>query len=430
MAFVKHAFVILCSLLILSGCDQSANEQQGLSLLIEGKASHNQKSALPAGSEMIIRLEDISALPDSPAILAEKIIQLDPQQKPFRFQLRIFRDQLTENTTYALRVLINSSKGDRWTTEQLHTIDPLQTHIDLGEISLKRFTQDDADTTAQFVCGSRTIKALLNRRSLQLQLNDDVYHLNHVVAASGSQYESSDGQVVLWNKGTQATLTMAGFEWPGCAQVSTNTLALFPFEAHGNEPGWRLTAHFDEVTLDWNYGQQHLVMPYPLLDLTHSGFVLHSKTDTRLMRVNVLNSLCRDSMSGRPYPQHVKVLFGDLHLSGCGGDTNSLLTGEEWVVEDINRQGIIDASHITLQFDDTGRLHGTASCNQYTTTYELTEQIDIGQAITTRKACAPALMQQEQHFLTLLDQVVQIDFDIKGALLLLTADGRSLTARR
>jgi heat shock protein HslJ len=106
------------------------------------------------------------------------------------------------------------------------------------------------------------------------------------------------------------------------------------------------------------------------------------------------------------------------------------LTGDEWIVEDINRQGIIDASRITLQFDESGRLHGRASCNQYTTTYELTEQIDIGQAITTRKACAPALMNQEQRFLTLLADVIQIDFDEKGALLLSTADGSTLTARR
>lgn len=430
MTGAKYTFLILCSLLILIGCDESANEQQSLSLLIEGKASHNAKGTLPDGSQMVLRLEDISALPDSPAILAEKIIHLDPQKKPFRFQLRIFRDQLANHTTYALRVLINSSNGERWTTENLYTIDPHQSHIDLGEISLKQHIEAETDTTAQFVCGSRTIKALFDRRYLQLELNDDVYHLNQVAAASGAQYQSPDGQVMLWNKGTQARLTMAGFEWPSCTQVSADTLALFPFEAHGNEPGWRLRANFDEVKLDWNYGQQHLVMPYPLLDLTHSGFVLHSKTDARLLRVNVLNSLCRDSMSGRPYPQHVKVLFGDLHLSGCGGDTNSLLTGEEWIVEDINRKGIIDASHISLKFNDSGRLHGMASCNQYTTTYELNEQIDIGQAITTRKACAPALMQQEQHFLTLLDQVVQIDFDIKGALLLLTADGRTLTARR
>lgn len=430
MTSVKCALVYLCSLLMLSGCDQSASEQQSLSLIIEGKANHNTQGALPTGSQMTLRLEDISALPDSPAILAEKIIQLESQQKPFRFQLRIFRDQLANNTTYALRVLVSSSKGERWTTENLYTIDPHQNHIDLGEISLKQQSIMQPDTTALFACGSRTIKALFNRQSLQLQLNDDIYHLNQVITASGTQYQSKDGKVIFWNKGTQASFSMAGFDWPSCTKVSANTLALFPFEAHGNEPGWRLTAHFDQVKLDWNYGQQHLVMPYPLLDLTHSGFVLHSKTDARLMRVNVLNSLCRDSMSGRPYPQHVKVLFGDLHLSGCGGDTNSLLTGEEWTVEDINRKGIIDASHITLKFDDTGRLHGTASCNQYTTTYELSEQIDIGQAITTRKSCAPALMQQEQRFLTLLDQITQIDFDIKGALLLSTADGSTLTARR
>jgi len=430
MTRFKLALFCLFSLLLLNGCDQSASEQQAISLLIEGKASYKGKRTLPEGSQMILRLEDVRALPDSPAILAEKIIRLESQQKPFRFQLRVFRDQLVNGTTYALRVLIISRNGERWTAENLYRIDPQQGHVDLGHVKLKQQVADALTATALFVCGSRTIKTQFNRQSLQLQLNDDVYHLHQVVAASGAQYQTEGGQVVFWNKGTQAQLTMAGFEWPICTQVNEDTLALFPFQAQGNEPGWRLTAHFDQVKLDWNYGQQHLVMPYPLLDLTHSGFVLHSKADARLLRVNVLNSLCRDSMSGRPYPQHVKVMFGDLHLSGCGGDSQSLLTGDEWIVEDINRQGIIDASRITLQFDKSGRLHGMASCNQYTTTYELTEQIDIGQAITTRKACAPALMNQEERFLTLLAQIVQIDFDEKGALLLSTADGSTLTARR
>lgn len=430
MTCFKRVLLCLYILLILSGCERSASEQQSMALLIEGRANHDEQRALPVGSQMILRLEDVSALPDSPAILAEKVIRLDSQQKPFRFQLRVFRDQLANDTTYALRVLIASANGKRWTAENLYRIDPKLSHIDLGQISLKQQLSVAPDNTALFVCGSRTITTQFSRQSLQLQLNDDVYHLHQVATASGAQYQTTGGQVVFWNKGTQAHLTMAGFKWPTCTKVSEDTLALFPFEAQGNEPGWRLTAHFDQVKLDWNYGQQHLLMPYPLLDLTHSGFVLHSKADARLLRVNVLNSLCRDSMSGRPYPQHVKVLFGDLHLSGCGGDSQSLLTGDEWIVEDINRQGIIDASRITLQFDKSGRLHGQASCNQYTTTYELTEQIDIGQAIATRKACAPALMNQEQRFLTLLADVIQIEFDEKGALLLSTADGSTLTARR
>lgn len=432
MNFLSRIILISSMLvtLLLGGCGQSDSEHQSLSVLIKGKASYSESLSLSAGSEMTLRLENISALPDSPAILAEKIIRLKSQQKPFRFQLRVFRDQLAVDTTYALRVIISSGSGERWTAENLYLIDQHQSEVDLGHIRLKQQFPSPVDNTALYVCGSRTIKTDFSRQTVQLQLNDDVYHLNEVAAASGVKYQSRGGQVVFWNKGTQASLTMAGFDWPSCTLVSEETLALFPFEAHGNEPGWRLNAHFDQVKLDWNYGQQHLVMPYPLLDLTHSGFVLHSKADTRLLRVNVLNSLCRDSMSGRPYPQHVKVLFGDLHLSGCGGDSNSLLTGEAWRVEDINQQGIIDASLVTLQFDDAGGLYGTASCNQYTTTYELTEQIDIGQAITTRKACAPALMQQEQRFLDLLAQVIQIDFDDKGALLLSTADGSTLTARR
>lgn len=109
---------------------------------------------------------------------------------------------------------------------------------------------------------------------------------------------------------------------------------------------------------------------------------------------------------------------------------NALLTGAEWIVEDIDQRGIIDYSRVTLNFNQGGRLSGLASCNQYTAAYQLGETIQISQAIATKKACPTALMNQESRFLKLLTQVNQLEFDPMGALLLSTADGRTITARR
>lgn len=425
-------FLIAClALCCLSACDQDPEPGLQTSLLISGKVDYQPHKHLPSGTILTLRLEDLTSLPDGEAVIAEQKTRLKQQQKSMAFQLRVFRDQLKPDKVYNLRVLLQTpDNSQRWTTDQLYLIGPGQAHSELGTITLVPVTLSEADNYLLFACGSRTLKAYLKDRQLQLHIKDDVYHLKQVVSASGAKYQSDDALVVFWNKGQEAALSIAGINWPTCTQVSQALLSQFPFEAHGNEPGWALSAKVTEVNLDWNDGTQHLQMIHPQLEITHSGFVLRSEADERLLRVNVLNSLCRDSMSGRPYPQHVDVDIGRLHLSGCGGNSQDLLTGKEWVVEDIDHKGIIDASHITMQFDDKGRLSGFASCNQYTSAYDIKETLDIATPISTRKACAPALMSQENRFLALLDEVVKIDFDGKGALLLSTADGSTITARR
>lgn len=431
MTRLNYLLLCLLTLPLLPGCGPLESDDQQQALVIMGEARYQQQTSLPAGSSLTLRLENLAVLPERGALIAEKITRLEQQQNPTRFQLRVYPDQLHADTPYLFRALLETPDGRRWTTSNIYTVSPAHAELDLGTIMLnKAFAEDTENKQALFVCGKQTLKTTFKDQQLQLHLNDDIYHLQQVVAASGAKYQSADGQLVFWNKGVEASLQMASFDWPACTQVSPEILSLFPFHAQGNEPGWTLSADVNEVALSWNYGQQNLVMPYPQLDETHSGFVLHTETDQRLLRVNVLSSLCRDTMSGRPYPQHVDIMFGDLHLSGCGGYSYKLLTGAEWVVEDLDNRGIIDASRVTMLFDDKGRLSGLASCNRYTSAYEFDEQLDIADPIATRKACAPALMNQEKLFLSLIARVSQIDFDEKGALLLSTADGSTITARR
>ena len=422
----------LFALALMTGCDSPQSEAEAqTALVISGQATAASKLPASNGNTLTLRLENLAALPETKAIIAEKTIVLNKQQRPLPFELRVFRDQIRADTPYALRILLQTPEGGLWTADELYSINRDMPELELDDVNLiQAFDSEMVNHTGLFVCGSKTVKTRLDKEKMQLHLDDDIFHLQQVSAASGAKYQSADSQVVFWHKGERAMLTMASFDWPQCTRVSKNILALFPFSAHGNEPGWALSAEVNEVVLNWNYGRQRLVMPNPQLDLTHSGFVLHSKANERLLKVNVLHSLCRDSMSGKPYPQHVEIHFDDKHLRGCGGDSDALLTGEEWVVEDINNRGMIDFSRVTLKFDDKGRLSGQASCNQYTTTYEFREGLDIDGAITTRKACAPALMKQEELFLTLLRDIKRLDFTPRGALLLTTSDGQSITARR
>lgn len=429
----RLGYLLLSFFLLLSaaGCDQSASDTEiQQALLISGEIDIQDPVHVKGGSTLTVRLENLESLPVSNAIIVEKQTSLEKPQQPVPFKLRVYRDQLQVGARYILRIQFQTADGQRWSNSQTYTFNRASTDTQLGKVPLQIIKPLETDETALFLCGKKTVRLSQQTQKMQLHIQDDVYHLVPAISASGAKYLSEDQHVLFWDKGFEAMLSMVDFDWPTCTRVSEDILALFPFQAHGNEPDWTLSANVDEVILDWNYGQQHLVMPYPELDLTQSGFVLHSKSQVSLLKVNVLNSLCRDSMTGLPYPQHVELQYADLHLTGCGGNSHSLLTGDEWLVEDIDGHGLLDFTRVTLHFDSEGRLSGYASCNQYTTAYEFNEQLDIAEPIATRKYCAAALMAQEQRFLSLLKDIKQIDFDHTGALLLSTTGGQTLTARR
>jgi heat shock protein HslJ len=106
------------------------------------------------------------------------------------------------------------------------------------------------------------------------------------------------------------------------------------------------------------------------------------------------------------------------------------LTDREWVVEDIARGGIIDSSRITMTFAADGALSGLAGCNRYSGRYTLTGRtLATGQLISTRMACAPALMNQETAFLAILGEAARAGPGDHGALIIETGAGRRLLAR-
>lgn len=111
-------------------------------------------------------------------------------------------------------------------------------------------------------------------------------------------------------------------------------------------------------------------------------------------------------------------------------DKNPLL-GQEWVIEDITGRGVIDNSHPSLQFFADGRLAGSASCNRIIGSYKINgTRLTIDPAGTTMMACPEALMNQEQKLLELLPTVERFSIDETGVLVLTTANGATIIARR
>lgn len=106
------------------------------------------------------------------------------------------------------------------------------------------------------------------------------------------------------------------------------------------------------------------------------------------------------------------------------------LQGSTWVAEDIGGQGLIDNSRATLKFLPEGRMAGKASCNNYFGGYTLDgSKLTTSQMGSTRMACLPALMGQEDNFLRILGLVNRYEFTRDGALLLRTDKGESLRFR-
>lgn len=105
------------------------------------------------------------------------------------------------------------------------------------------------------------------------------------------------------------------------------------------------------------------------------------------------------------------------------------IIGATWQVDDINGGGVIDNSHVTMNFDATGKVTGSTGCNNYFGGYAIeADTLTIDALGSTRRACAPALMDQEAKFLAILQDAASWSFDAVGRVTLKTEDGRTLQA--
>ena len=106
------------------------------------------------------------------------------------------------------------------------------------------------------------------------------------------------------------------------------------------------------------------------------------------------------------------------------------LAGTSWRAEDIAGGGIVDNAEVTAAFA-ASKVSGNAGCNSYSGTYTQTgAALKIGPLATTRRACAPALMDIESKFLGVLNGTTAGKIDATGALVLTAADGRTVLLRR
>ncbi|MBB5021481.1 heat shock protein HslJ [Desulfurispira natronophila] len=275
------------------------------------------------------------------------------------------------------------------------------------------------------VCGHRlvvieqinpdTVFLYVDERTLALEWDESQAGYVSLPAGTAFVPGSSGGKLVF-----------EGEELPEC--YPTKPLQL-PFRATGNEPPWRLDITHGEMILITEYGQRLRRFAEPVSKAGTDGSVyFYAKENGTRLEVVVTPAICIDTMTGMPYPYHVQTL-SQKTLSGCGGEPESLLRGVEWQVTHLKGDPLSRGIQMTLQFTEEGLVRGTAGCNTYMGTFRLTgERMLISDLATTKMACDPETMAQEQLFLSLLIDAYRFFVTGDGELELFTASGPILRA--
>ena len=138
----------------------------------------------------------------------------------------------------------------------------------------------------------------------------------------------------------------------------------------------------------------------------------------------------------------IVLLAALLTVAGCANEVKVVkgqelvvagaLAGGPWRVEDVNGGGVIDDARLDMTFDVTElKISGHAGCNSFIGPFvETGPVVKIGPLATTRKMCAPALMDLEGKLLSALQAATSVSYDTTGAATLRTPDGRRIKIRK
>jgi heat shock protein HslJ/uncharacterized membrane protein len=280
----------------------------------------------------------------------------------------------------------------------------------------------------RFRCGIEdTVLTMRRGGGAFLRVGRAQYILRPARAASGSRWVGNAG-LEFWEKGDTASFRIGRRAPVACIATGTPQA----LRALGQEPNWVLDIAADArmARFAWNNGQQSAAEALRPWLVASDGARVYTSANGRLT-ARFMGGGCRDTMSGQEFVNTVTVTYRGRSYKGCGGPAPMTAGGNvEWIVEDIGGAGLIDASRVTVQIDGD-RIAGRSGCNRYSGRIErLNTAVRIGPLAGTRMACAPALMAQETRFLALLGAVTSITTAPDGALILATADGRRIVARR
>lgn len=119
-------------------------------------------------------------------------------------------------------------------------------------------------------------------------------------------------------------------------------------------------------------------------------------------------------------PTHVDLILTrvDPEAASASGD----LAGSSWELEDLNGAGVVEGTHVTLDFAEKGRATGNGSCNRYFSTVDISgSSIRFGAVGATRMACATPVSLQEVKYFEALEAAHR--FTVEGSTLSIFGGG-------
>jgi heat shock protein HslJ len=82
------------------------------------------------------------------------------------------------------------------------------------------------------------------------------------------------------------------------------------------------------------------------------------------------------------------------------------LTGTAWVADEIDGQRVVDGVVSTIAFDGWAQAVGSTGCNRYVAPFHIAgSTLRLGDIAVTRRACPPAVMDQEHRFVVSLGAI-------------------------
>lgn len=132
-------------------------------------------------------------------------------------------------------------------------------------------------------------------------------------------------------------------------------------------------------------------------------------------------------MTGRR-PGANLVLAAALLLFACAqmsaSDPPRQLAGTRWLARTIDGGGVVAGAEPTLEFAGADRVAGSAGCNRYAGAALVSgNAVRVGPLASTRMACVPERMAQEDRFLAALGAAAAIRVEPPDTLVLVDGAG-------
>ena len=398
-------------------------------LAVRGRLDYPARIATQPGARAVVELRESGA---DARVVGETSRTIDAAQVPTPFELRVPGARLDPARGYVLRGGVTVDGQPTWASGTV-SVSGAAGEVDVGTLRLAPMRPIAFASTLR--CGDRIATLGVLRERWTLVVDGREIALRETRTASGARWEADgDPRTWVWNRGERTQLTLDGVAWPECAATPPGAGAppiAVPFVARGNEPFWRLDLDARRIRYVPNLDAAAVEAPTPAPRPAGAGRRWDADAPGGRLSVVATERVCQDTMAGMPHPATVTVEWAGRRHEGCGGEPASLLRGPEWIVEDLDRGGVIDRSRATCAFGAHGRVSGRASCNDYTGRWTLDgESLRIAEIASSARACAPALMNQEARFLERLRTVRRFELAPDGALVLRDDGAGRVLARR